>query len=655
MPERDRSAGDEVRAKQGSFPLVPRGYRLGDVDELLRHIADALDTERPSMFPDKKLFPHKKLRRARGKGYAIDDVREYLARVRHDEVWGYTPPTTTPLVAAASRGGDEFGDAGSAAASIRTVEFRQTLRGYNLDEVDEYLELVAVELERRRHDDVWGYAPPTTIAFDTHRGTGLSTLVSDVVSGRTSAIDALSTVEFRQNLRGYHIDDVDEYLERLAVELRHDERWGYKRPTATTSDELRVPTGPLPLSDVTSGRTSAIDALRTVEFSQTLRGYHIDDVDEYLERVAVEAEVLRHELWRHARAYDVTRGRTPAIDALRTVEFRQSLRGYQIDDVSEYLLRVASELDGLRRNDLWGYGPPTTSMPAPPPTRSGGEAREARPIRVPGPGTEAAAAVTGKAFQAAGFGAFAVSLCALVLVIPLFLVAWAGFFGGSDHARSYQVDWGIALGVIGVGVIGLLARSGTTMDAHGLRRIFLFRIVRLPWTSVQEFTGGVRGRPGLWVTPTARSKGATPFRVPSALHTLSPDGANEVADLVNGAFEFADSARRRVRVGSGDAFESWARRAWLYPLLTLGYATPLVFLVGAVRTMRRGLWLVTVATLDIWVLGIIAGAHNVGGVLGLWIGPIVVLCLAPTVVLFVVGRRARNASSPVGMAVRRPA
>jgi len=39
----------------------------------------------------------------------------------------------------------------------------------------------------------------------------------------------------------------------------------------------------------------SLDSLRTVEFRQTLRGYHIDDVDEYLERVAVEAEALQEQ------------------------------------------------------------------------------------------------------------------------------------------------------------------------------------------------------------------------------------------------------------------------------------------------------------------------------------------------------------------------
>jgi cell division initiation protein len=40
----------------------------------------------------------------------------------------------------------------------------------------------------------------------------------------------------------------------------------------------------------------SIDSLRTVEFRTTIRGYHMDDVDEYLERVAVEAEELQEQV-----------------------------------------------------------------------------------------------------------------------------------------------------------------------------------------------------------------------------------------------------------------------------------------------------------------------------------------------------------------------
>ncbi|HXW34729.1 MAG TPA: DivIVA domain-containing protein, partial [Acidimicrobiales bacterium] len=45
-----------------------------------------------------------------------------------------------------------------------------------------------------------------------------------------------------------------------------------------------------------SSQQSSLDSLRTVEFRQTLRGYHIEDVDDYLERVAVEAEALQEQL-----------------------------------------------------------------------------------------------------------------------------------------------------------------------------------------------------------------------------------------------------------------------------------------------------------------------------------------------------------------------
>src|SRR5664280_2248390 len=41
---------------------------------------------------------------------------------------------------------------------------------------------------------------------------------------------------------------------------------------------------------------SALDSLRTVEFRETLKGYHRDDVDEYLEKAAVEAEGVQEQL-----------------------------------------------------------------------------------------------------------------------------------------------------------------------------------------------------------------------------------------------------------------------------------------------------------------------------------------------------------------------
>lgn len=45
-----------------------------------------------------------------------------------------------------------------------------------------------------------------------------------------------------------------------------------------------------------SSERSILDSLRTVEFRQSLRGYDMDEVNEYLERVAVEVEDLQIQL-----------------------------------------------------------------------------------------------------------------------------------------------------------------------------------------------------------------------------------------------------------------------------------------------------------------------------------------------------------------------
>jgi DivIVA domain-containing protein len=46
-------------------------------------------------------------------------------------------------------------------------------------------------------------------------------------------------------------------------------------------------------SSAASATTSILDTLRTVEFRQQLKGYNVDDVDEYLDRAAQEAEALQ--------------------------------------------------------------------------------------------------------------------------------------------------------------------------------------------------------------------------------------------------------------------------------------------------------------------------------------------------------------------------
>ncbi|HXQ43539.1 MAG TPA: DivIVA domain-containing protein [Acidimicrobiales bacterium] len=88
-------------------------------------------------------------------------------------------------------------------------------------------------------------------------------------------------------------------------------------------------------SPKSSSQQSSLDSLRTVEFRQTLRGYHIDDVDEYLERVAIEAEALQEQM---RQSGDRTRQA-----AERIAQLEQALQQleYQLEQVQSQPLAPA--------------------------------------------------------------------------------------------------------------------------------------------------------------------------------------------------------------------------------------------------------------------------------------------------------------------------
>lgn len=61
-------------------------------------------------------------------------------------------------------------------------------------------------------------------------------------------------------------------------------------PLGRTSNVRYIP----PMDNTTT--QSALDALRTAEFRLSLRGYDVDEVDDFLERAAVEADQLREQV-----------------------------------------------------------------------------------------------------------------------------------------------------------------------------------------------------------------------------------------------------------------------------------------------------------------------------------------------------------------------
>jgi len=82
-----------------------------------------------------------------------------------------------------------------------------------------------------------------------------------------------------------------------------------------------------------SGQGSSLDSLRTVEFRQTLRGYHIDDVDEYLERVAVDAEALQEQVRQAGERLKQTAERIAQLEGmLQEAQLQPSSGGLQVSD-----------------------------------------------------------------------------------------------------------------------------------------------------------------------------------------------------------------------------------------------------------------------------------------------------------------------------------
>lgn len=91
------------------------------------------------------------------------------------------------------------GDAG-VLGELSSVELRRSLRGYDVGDVDAFLEQVRIRVERM------GSGP--ALQFDDDAG-----------SERSDLIEGVRSVEFRLALRGYDVDQVDALLEQVARSL----------------------------------------------------------------------------------------------------------------------------------------------------------------------------------------------------------------------------------------------------------------------------------------------------------------------------------------------------------------------------------------------------------------------------------------------------
>jgi DivIVA domain-containing protein len=263
------------------------------------------------------------------RGYAIGEVDEFLQELG-DELTrrrrGSTPRAS--------------------ADDVRQITFGTIRHGYAVLEVDDFLDQVAAELERldteadqNRSPDQplpelpWpddpgsgplgftlamrGYATAEVDAFLDHAAAELDQLRAGGRSSMTAA--SVRAARFAKVSKGYAMPEVDAYLDDLAAEF----------------DQLAPPSPPPPAPK---------PQLSAPSFKVALRGYAMREVDALVSRVEAEFSTLRGVLERGGGGY------RPTLTAaeVNKAEFNRGLRGYAMDEVDDFLDEVAEELTRLQ-------------------------------------------------------------------------------------------------------------------------------------------------------------------------------------------------------------------------------------------------------------------------------------------------------------------
>jgi DivIVA domain-containing protein len=203
------------------------------------------------------------------------------------------------------------------AERINEQTFARTLRGYDMAEVDEFLDRAAEEIARWQDALARGVRPSTRLL--TAREVG--------------------EVVFSKALRGYGMTEVDEFLDELAAELIHLHGTATRRAAPVTS------------------RLTADDILHK-EFHFALRGYHRREVDRFLDQVA--REIIR---WQEA----LGQGFRPSMRLITPRDinekmFTKVMRGYAMIEVDAFLDELTDEVARLQDQEpaRWtpgGYPP----------------------------------------------------------------------------------------------------------------------------------------------------------------------------------------------------------------------------------------------------------------------------------------------------------
>ena len=182
-------------------------------------------------------------------------------------------------------------------------KFPRGLRGYAMDEVDDFLDLIAAELDRldRAPDDPGRVAQPLV-----------------------SASDVLDK-EFTGAVRGYAMGQVDDFLDRAAATLEALQR--------------EPPAPPEPAPPPLDPRE-----LTSREFARADLGYSVHEVDRFLDLVAREIAYLQNA---KAKGYTLTSYFLSPAD-IGQITFTHATPGYDRDEVDRFLDLLMAELARLQ-------------------------------------------------------------------------------------------------------------------------------------------------------------------------------------------------------------------------------------------------------------------------------------------------------------------
>lgn len=201
---------------------------------------------------------------------------------------------------------------------IHNRKFRRAFRGYDCREVDAYMGKVIESYEILVQKDKWTLREGVPV---TREGKRLLTPLE------------IHNQEFNRVFRGYDADEVNDFLDLVIQSM--EQLIKENEPVHKTEQEVN--------------RLSPMEILNK-EFKRDIRGYDCGEVDDYIRKIAENYEILvQKDKWTLREGIPVTRGGKRLLSPLdvHNQEFTRVMRGYDVDEVNDFLDRVIRSMELL--------------------------------------------------------------------------------------------------------------------------------------------------------------------------------------------------------------------------------------------------------------------------------------------------------------------